>query len=62
MRHSALSNVMEISNYSIDEAYVLSNYNVEKKDKLTYYPVYMIMFINEENILLPVVDLDDLSN
>ena len=62
MRHSALSNVMEIANYSIDEAYVLSNYNVEQKDKLTYYPVYMIMFINEENILLPVVDLDDLSN
>ncbi len=62
MRHSALNNVMEILNYSIEEAYVLSNYNVEKKGKLTYYPIYMIMFIEEEKAVFPVVDFTDLTS
>ena len=60
-RHSALNNVMEISNYAIEEAFVLSNYNVEVKGNLVYYPIYMLMFIEDEEIKLPNVDLDDLS-
>lgn len=60
-RHSALSNIMEISNYSIEEAFVLSNYNVEVKGSLIYYPIYMLMFIVDEEIKLPKVDFDDLS-
>jgi len=60
-RHSALSNVMEISNDSTEEAFVLSNYNVEVKDNLVYYPIYMLMFIEDEEIRLPKVELDDLS-
>lgn len=60
-RHSALNNVMEISNYSIDEAFILSNYNVEVKGNLLYLPIYMLMFIKDEDIKLPTVDLDDLS-
>lgn len=60
-RHSALNNVMEISNYSIDEAFILSNYNVEVKGNLVYLPIYMLMFIQDEDIKLPTVDLDDLS-
>ena len=60
-RHSALNNVMEISNYSIEEAFVLSNYNVEVKGNLVYYPIYMLMFIEDEGIKLPKIDLDDLS-
>ena len=60
-RHSALNNIMEISNYSIKEAFVLSNYNVEVKGNLTYLPIYMLMFIEDEAIKLPKVDFDDLS-
>lgn len=60
-RHSALSNVMEISNYSIDEAFVLSNFNVQVVDNIVYYPIYMLMFIEEDAIELPKVELDDLS-
>lgn len=60
-RHSALNNVMEISNYAIEEAFVLSNYNVEVKGNLVYYPIYMLMFIEDGEIKLPNVDLDDLS-
>ena len=60
-RHSALSNIMEISNYSIEEAFVLSNYNVEVKGSLVYYPIYMLMFINENEIRMPKIDIGDLS-
>lgn len=59
-RHSALSNIMDISNYSIEEAFVLSNFNIEVKGNIVYYPIYMLMFINEEDIKLPKVNLDDL--
>ena len=61
-RHSALSNVMEVSNYSIEEAYVFSNYNVEVKGNLVYYPIYMLMFMENEAMALPKVSLDDLSS
>lgn len=61
MRHSALSNIMNISNYSIDETFVLTNFNVEVKDNIVYYPIYMLMFITDENVQLPTVDLFDLS-
>lgn len=61
-RHSALSNMMEISNYAIKEAYVLSNYNVEVRDNIIYYPIYMLMFIENEDIQLPVVTINDLSD
>ncbi len=60
-RHSALGNVMEISNYTNDEAFVLSNYNVEVKDKIIYYPIYMLMFIHNDDIALPQIQIDDLS-
>ena len=60
-RHSALSNIMELSNYAIDEAFILTNYNVEVKGSLVYYPIYMLMFITNDSITLPKVELDDLS-
>ena len=60
-RHSALNNIMDISNYAIEEAFVLSNYNVEVKDNVVYYPIYMLMFIYNDETKLPVVELDDLS-
>jgi predicted AAA+ superfamily ATPase len=61
-RHSALNNVMEISNYAISEAFVLSGYNVEVKGNLVYYPIYMMMFIENDAVQLPALDLFDLSS
>lgn len=60
-RHSALCNIMEISNYSIKEAFVFSNFNVEVKDNIVYYPIYMTMFLNDK-IEFPTIELDDLSS
>ena len=52
---------MEISNYSINEAFVLSNYNVEVKGNLVYYPIYMLMFIQDDIIKMPKIEIEDLS-
>ena len=60
-KHSALINVIDTPNYSIDEAIVLSNYNVSVSDKITYYPIYMLMFIRNDEIKMPKLELDDLS-
>lgn len=60
-RHSALNNVLNISNYSVKEAFVLSNYNVSVVGKITYYPIYMLMFIRNDDIKMPKIELDDLS-
>jgi len=60
-RHSALSNVLEISNYSIKEAFVFSNYNLEVRENLVYYPIYMLMFLENETMEFPEISLDDLS-
>ena len=61
-RHSALSNVLEISNYSIDEAFVFTNYNVEINGNFVYYPIYMLMFLSNDDIKLPIIDIPDLSD
>lgn len=60
-RHSALTNAIEITNYSIEEAFVFTNYNVEVKEKIVYYPIYLLMFLLNDEIRLPKVELDDLS-
>lgn len=60
-RHSALANIMDVTNYSIKEAFVFSNYNVSVEENVVYYPIYMSMFLKDDAIRLPKVELDDLS-
>lgn len=48
--HSVLSSVMNIENYSVKEAFVLTNYNVEVVGNVVYYTIHMLMFINNDNI------------
>lgn len=59
--HSALSYFMTTKYFS--KAFVFSSFNVSKKDNIIYYPVYMIMFLN--NIInmekLDKIDLSKLS-
>ena len=49
-RHSALRNVMAIENYGLKEALVFYNGNVQNKNGCVYYPVYMAMFLQPEQI------------
>lgn len=57
-KHSALNNVMNDLNYDIAEAYILNQNNIEVKDKLIYLPIYMLMFIENDEIKNPVYKLD----
>ncbi len=60
-RHSALNNVMQISNYSINEAFIFTNYNVETAGRYIYYPIYMLMFLKADDITLPLIDIENLA-
>lgn len=47
--HHALSNIMDCGEYELDEAIVLNNENLYVKGKITYAPIYMIMFLQKKN-------------
>ena len=46
--HSAMSKAVNNPEYQIKQGYVMSNANIDIKDKITYLPVYMISFIKQE--------------
>lgn len=60
-KHSALNNVLQIENYDIPQAFVFANANVSVRENIVYYPIYMIMFLNEVATPLPVMPRLDLS-
>lgn len=49
--HSALCNVLKTENYDIKNAYIFSNENISIIDKKIYMPIYMLMFIENDNSL-----------
>lgn len=57
-KHSALNNVMSINKYGIKEAYVFTNDNVKVRGKLTYLPIYMVMFLKDEPIGFVDISVD----
>lgn len=58
--HRALSNVVDCEEYDLKEAVVFNNDNLYVKGKITYAPIYMVMFI-EKNNELPTYYKIDLS-
>ena len=57
-KHSALDNVMSVEEYEIDEAYVFTNDNIKTKGKVTYLPIYMVMFLKDELIEFIDISID----
>jgi hypothetical protein len=49
-KHAALSNVMSNPDYAIPKAYVFHNGNVSTAEKVIYYPIYMLMFVQKEKM------------
>lgn len=49
-KHSALYNVIASKEYDIEQAIVFTNDNVKVDGNLTYYPIYMIMFLKDEQL------------
>lgn len=57
-KHSALAQVMQNENYHLNEAVVFSNSNVERNGKITYLPIYMLMFLEETEIKFADISID----
>ncbi|MBR6410350.1 MAG: ATP-binding protein [Clostridia bacterium] len=49
-RHNAMDNVMNLTDYGIKEGYVFCNGNVEVDGKITYFPIYMLMFLHKKEL------------
>ena len=47
-KHAALSNVMANAAYAIPEAFVFHNGNISTSGRVSYYPIYMLMFIQKD--------------
>lgn len=47
-RHNALSNILNTPDYNIRRAMVFCNDNVSCRGAITYYPIYMLMFLQRE--------------
>ena len=54
--HSALNHCVNHSQYGIEEAFVFANCNVEKKEKVTYLPIYMVGFMEKNNFQNYIVE------
>ena len=59
-RHSALDNALGVKDYAIDEAFVFALSNVEVKGNVVYYPIYMLMCLQNE-VELPSPEPFDFS-
>ena len=61
--HKALNNVIGCENYNISDAYVFSNNNLSVNGGIVYAPIYMLMFVQKEEIpsIVYHVDLSDIN-
>jgi hypothetical protein len=48
--HRALSNIMDCDEYNLPEALVLNNDNVSADSRISYLPVYMVMFLEKKGV------------
>ena len=48
--HRALSNIMDCGEYNLPQAIVFNNDNLQVVGKIVYAPIYMVMFLEKNNI------------
>lgn len=48
--HRALSNIMDCNEYDLPQAIVFNNDNLQVVGKIVYAPIYMVMFLEKNNI------------
>ncbi|MBR4749056.1 MAG: ATP-binding protein [Abditibacteriota bacterium] len=64
-RHNAMNNVLEREEFGLDRGYVFCNGNTETAGRITYYPVYMLMFLQKKELPEEMVydaDFSDLGD
>lgn len=60
--HSALNNILSNQEYGIKKAFVLCNDNVRTEGPICYLPIYMSMFIINDDAKLPTPENQKLSD
>lgn len=61
-RHNAMDNVLNLTDYGIREGYVFCNGNIEVADKITYFPIYMLMFLHKKELPEEIMFNSDFSD
>jgi len=61
-RHNAMDNVLDVTEYGISEGYVFCNGNVETVGKVTYFPIYMLMFLHKKELPKEILFTSDFSD
>ena len=64
-RHNAMDHVLNHELYGIEDGYVFCNGNVECAGKVTYYPIYMLMFLQKKELPAEIMfdaDFSDLNS
>ena len=61
-RHNAMDHMLNLTDYGIGEGYVFCNGNVEKIGKVSYFPIYMLMFLQKKELPDNVLFQSDFSD
>ena len=63
-RHNAMDNVLNQSDFGVEEGYVFCGGNIEQAGNITYFPIYMLMFLEKKELpdeILFDTDFSDLG-
>ncbi|MBR3420097.1 MAG: YraN family protein [Oscillospiraceae bacterium] len=61
-RHNAMDHVLNHEPYAIKGGYVFCNGNIECDGKVTYYPIYMLMFLQKKELPSEIMFDSDFSD
>ena len=64
-RHNAMDNVLGHPDFGIEDGYVFCGGNVEARGRITYFPIYMLMFLKKKELtdeILFETDFSDLGD
>ncbi|MBO6231229.1 MAG: ATP-binding protein [Ruminiclostridium sp.] len=61
-RHNAMDNVLNLPEYELENGYVFCGGNIEVKGKVTYYPIYMLMFLQKKELPDEIIFDTDFSD
>ena len=61
-RHNAMDHVLNYDPYGIDDGYVFCCGNIERKGKTTYFPIYMLMFLQKKELPDEILFNSDFSD
>ncbi len=64
-RHNAMNNILNCKEYDIPKGLVFCGGNVEVKENIIYYPIYMLMFLKKSTTPEPIIydsDFSDINN